>query len=62
MGGEAVNPKAVWTCFLEKKSSKTPLAPSAHRTVIVCARRTDQEIDKSSVLFKEHGNVRNQRS
>lgn len=55
-----MNSKAVWTCFLEKKKgSKTPLAPSAHRTVIVCARRADQEIDRNPVLFKGHGNVWN---
>lgn len=53
-----MNPKAVWTHFSrEKKVSKTLMASSAHRTVIVCASRTDQEIDRSPVLFKGHGNV-----
>lgn len=63
------NPKAVWTCFFFGKknntteySTKTPLTPSAQRTVTVCARRTDQEIDRSPVLFKGCGNVQNQRN
>lgn len=62
------NPKAVWTCFFffvkntTKYGTKTPLAPSAQRTVTACARRTDQEIDRSPVLFKGCGNVQNQRN
>lgn len=55
-----MNPKAVWTHFLGKKKSVKPLW--LHRTVIVCASRTDQKIDRSPVLFKGHGNVWNQRS
>lgn len=58
-----MNPKAVWIhFFLGKKVSKTLMASSAHRTVIVCASRTDQDIDRSPVPFKGHGNVWNQRS
>lgn len=60
MGWRSSESKSSLDTFFRKKKSVKPLW--LYRTVIVCASRTDQEIDRSPVLFKGQGNVWNQRS